>query len=90
MTKSIRELAQDDGRVKVVMCKCGDKVTMACVMPFAETDEDVTKDFMEYAKQGRRIEYVKKFEWCPSECEKLNVTPVIQSTVIKNQLNLFE
>jgi hypothetical protein len=43
---------------KIVWCKCGKKVIMAALMPYAEKDTDLIRDFKKYEKQGSKIELI--------------------------------
>ena len=61
---------------KVTRCLCGEKVIHACNLPQAETDENSIKNFSEYERDGREIDYVDKIDWCDNEekCENKEMT----------------
>jgi len=47
-----------NGTTKIAYCQCGKKAISACVMPYAEKDKDIKKDFSNLAKEGRKIEII--------------------------------
>lgn len=47
-----------NGTSKVAYCKCGNKIITACVMPYAEIDKQIQKDFSRLAKENRKIEII--------------------------------
>lgn len=81
------ELMQKDGRVKVAYCLCGEKIVMGSRMPMAETDKESIKDFAKYAKEGRKIDYVKLGD-CPSFCTEKDC-PNLKELKNKEQLDIF-
>lgn len=45
-------------RCKVAFCKCGVRVQLVCSLPEGDTDKDILKEFTEFAKLGRKIDYM--------------------------------
>jgi hypothetical protein len=45
-------------KVKVAYCWCEKGIFLAATLPEAEADKRIVKDFVKYAKQGYRIDYM--------------------------------
>lgn len=52
----------NDKRCKVAFCKCGVRVQLVAALPYGDIDEDCLKDFAEFAKLDRKIDYIKVAE----------------------------
>lgn len=48
----------EEKKVKVAYCWCEKGVFLAAILPDAETDKRIVKDFQKYASQGYRIDYM--------------------------------